>query len=99
MIVENNPIKIQILDTSGEKKFKVKANNFYRGAHGVLLVYKIYQKNSFLDVKIWTEQTSENSENDDIVMILQKKKEYILNFLSFFLLKNEINNAKSIKIR
>ena len=52
MTVENNPIKIQILDTSGEKKFKVKANNFYRGAHGVLLVYKIYQKKIvFLDVK------------------------------------------------
>ena len=84
MTVENNPIKIQKLDTSGEEKFKAKANNFYRGAYGVLLVYNIYQKNSVLDVKSWTEQTSENSENDDIVMFLQKKKEYILNFFEFF---------------
>ena len=55
MTVENNPIKIQILDISGEEKFKAKAKNFYRGEHGVLLVYNIYQKNSSLDVKSWIE--------------------------------------------
>ena len=55
MTVENNPIKIQILDISGEEKFKAKAKNFYRGEHGVLLVYNIHQKNSFLDVKSWIE--------------------------------------------
>lgn len=70
MTVENNPIKMQIWDTSGEEKFKAIAKNFYRGAHGVLLVYDICQKNSFLDVKSWIEQIIENADNDDIVMIL-----------------------------
>ena len=70
MTVENNPIKMQIWDTSGEEKFKAIAKNFYRGAHGVLLVYDICQKNSFLDVKRWIEQIIENADNDDIVMIL-----------------------------
>jgi len=70
MTVENNPIKMQIWDTSGEEKFKAIAKNFYRGAHGVLLVYDICQKNSFIDVKSWIEQIIENADNDDIVMIL-----------------------------
>ena len=70
MTIENNPIKMQIWDTSGEEKFKAIAKNFYRGAHGVLLVYDICQKNSFLDVKSWIEQIIENADNDDIVMIL-----------------------------
>jgi Ras-related protein Rab-8A len=70
MTVENKPIKMQIWDTSGEEKFKAIAKNFYRGAHGVLLVYDICQKNSFLDVKSWIEQIIENADNDDIVMIL-----------------------------
>ena len=44
MTVVNNPIKMQIWDTSGEEKFKAIAKNFYRGAHGVLLVYDICDK-------------------------------------------------------
>ena len=78
--VDNNPIKMQIWDTSGEEKFKAIARNFYRGAHGVLLVYDICDKNSFLDVRDWIEQIVENTDNDNIVMILcgnksDKKKE------------------------
>ena len=68
--INNNPIKMQIWDTSGEEKFKAIAKNFYRGAHGVLLIYDICEKNSFLDVKSWIEQIIENTDNDDIVMIL-----------------------------
>ena len=78
--IDNNPIKMQIWDTSGEEKFKAIARNFYRGAHGVLLVYDICDKNSFLDVRDWIEQIVENTDNDNIVMILcgnksDKKKE------------------------
>ena len=68
--LDNTPIKMQIWDTSGEEKFKAIAKNFYRGAHGVLLIYDICQKSSFLDVKGWIEQIIENTDNDEIVMIL-----------------------------
>jgi small GTP-binding protein len=68
--IDNNPIRMQIWDTSGEEKFKAIAKNFYRGAHGVLLIYDICEKNSFLDVKSWIEQIIENTDNDNLVMIL-----------------------------
>ena len=68
--IDNNPIKMQIWDTSGEEKFKAIAKNFYRGAHGVLLIYDICEKNSFLDVRDWIEQIVENTDNDNMVMIL-----------------------------
>ena len=68
--IDNTTVKMQIWDTSGEEKFKSIAKNFYRGAHGVVLVYDICELNSFLDVKSWIEQIIENSENDDIIMIL-----------------------------
>lgn len=70
MTVKNMPIKMEIWDTSEEEKFKAIAKNFYRGAHGVLSIYDICQKNSFLDVKSWIEQIIENAHNDDIMMIL-----------------------------
>ena len=70
MTIENNPIKMQIWDTSGEEKFKAIAKNFYRGAHGVLLVYDICDKSTFSDVKSWIEQIIENADNDEIIMIL-----------------------------
>ena len=52
------------------EKFKAIAKNFYRGAHGVLLVYDICDKKGFLDVKDWIEKIIENTDNDNIVMIL-----------------------------
>ena len=81
--IDNNPIKMQIWDTSGEEKFKAIAKNFYRGAHGVLLIYDICEKNSFLDVRDWIEQIVENTDNDNMVMILcgnkcDKEKERII---------------------
>lgn len=67
-------IKMQIWDTSGEEKFKAIAKNFYREAHGVLLVYDICDRNSFKEVKNWISQIFENSGNEDIVIVLAGNK-------------------------
>ena len=65
------------------EKFKAIAKNFYRGALGVLLVYGICDKKGFLDVKDWIEKITENTDNDNVVMILcgnkiDKEKERVI---------------------
>lgn len=67
---QTESIKMQIWDTSGEERFKSIAKNFYRGAQGVFLVYDITDKQSFIDVKEWITQIKENSDNEDIIIIL-----------------------------
>jgi len=46
-------IKLQIWDTAGQESFKSLTRNYYRGAHGVLLVYDITRKDTFQYLQYW----------------------------------------------
>lgn len=47
------PIKVWVWDTGGQERFRTITSSYYRGAHGILLVYDITQKSSFEKVPIW----------------------------------------------
>lgn len=74
VVEDGQSVKMQIWDTSGEEKFKAIAKNFYRGAHGVLLVYDITNEPSFKAVRGWIEQINENVGNDSNVLVLLGNK-------------------------
>ena len=43
-------IKTQILDTAGQEKFKTITSSYYKGAHGIILVYDVCDKMSFASI-------------------------------------------------
>lgn len=49
-------LKLQIWDTAGQEKFKNIVASYYRGTHGILLVFDITDKNSFIDVQTWVQE-------------------------------------------
>ena len=54
--VKNKIIKLQLWDTAGQDRFRRIVSSYYRGAHGVIIVYDITNKESFLHVNDWLEQ-------------------------------------------
>jgi Ras-related protein Rab-8A len=46
-------VKCQVWDTAGQERFRVITNAYYRGAHGVLLVYDVTDQASFDDIGNW----------------------------------------------
>lgn len=43
-----------IWDTAGQERFRTLTSSYYRGAHGVILVYDVCRRNSFEAVSsIW----------------------------------------------
>ena len=71
--LQSKTIKMQIWDTAGQERFKTITSSYYRGAHGVILVYDITDRQSFKDLDNWLLETEKHA-SEDIVKILVGNK-------------------------
>ena len=51
--IDDKKIKLNILDTRGQEKFKSLAKNIIRNADGIVLIYDMSNYNSFKAIKTW----------------------------------------------
>jgi len=51
--IDGMKIKLQIWDTAGQERFKTITTSYYRGAHGLIIVYDITSMDSFNSIKKW----------------------------------------------
>mmetsp|Transcript_985 Transcript_985/g.2264 ORF Transcript_985/g.2264 Transcript_985/m.2264 type:complete len:206 (+) Transcript_985:52-669(+) len=56
--LEDKTVKLQIWDTAGQERFRTIAAAYYRGAHGIVIVYDVTDESSFENVKSWMDEIS-----------------------------------------
>lgn len=59
--VNDKLVKLHIWDTAGQERFKTITATYYKGAHGIILVYDITDRQSFQDIENWLEEIQKHA--------------------------------------
>ena len=71
--VNNQRIKLNIWDTAGQERFKTITSTYYKGSHGIVLVYDITDRESFNNINNWVSEVKKNA-GSNVVMLLVGNK-------------------------
>ncbi|KAK2574154.1 Ras-related protein Rab-35 [Acropora cervicornis] len=71
--VDGEMVKLQIWDTAGQERFRTITSTYYRGTHGVIVVYDVTSADTFVNVKRWLHEIDQNC--DDVLRILVGNKD------------------------
>ena len=67
---ENKLIKLQIWDTAGQERFRTITKTYYKGCHGIILIYDVTDLNSFKNMRNWIKQVEENTQTDVVKVLV-----------------------------
>ncbi|KAG5859404.1 Rab GTPase [Encephalitozoon hellem] len=70
---EGEKVKLQIWDTAGQERFRAIISNYYRGAHGIIIVFDMGSKESFDNLGDWLGEVRKNT-NENVEMIILGNK-------------------------
>ena len=73
--IENKLIKLQIWDTAGQERFRTITKTYYKGSHGIILIYDVTDKNSLINIRNWNKQIEENASKDICKVLVGNKCE------------------------
>ena len=75
--IEYKVYKIQIWDTSGQKRFKIIPQKYYEKADGIILMYDITNSESFDNIINWTRDIRKNASENLIIYLIGNKVDLI----------------------
>lgn len=73
--LDGKRVKLQIWDTAGQERFRTITSTYYRGTHGVIVVYDVTNGESFANVKRWLHEIDQNCDVVNRVLVGNKNDE------------------------
>ena len=59
--LEGKVIKLQIWDIAGQERFRTITSSYYRGAHGIIMVYDVTEPESFKNISGWLNEITRHA--------------------------------------
>jgi len=61
IIHEGVRVKLNIVDTGGQEKFRDLTSGFFRHSHGIIVMFDLTNKNTFNNVKSWVKSSNDHN--------------------------------------
>ena len=66
--IDNKKIRVLLWDTAGQERFQSLTKNFFKGAHGILLLYDLTRKDTFIKLRKWITEIHNLANNPKLVV-------------------------------
>ncbi|KAK1174684.1 ras and EF-hand domain-containing protein-like isoform X2 [Acipenser oxyrinchus oxyrinchus] len=73
LVVDGEPIVLQLWDTAGQERFRSIAKSYFRRADGVLLLYDVTYEKSLLNIQEWVDMIEDVSQGEIPIMLVGNK--------------------------
>ena len=70
---DGTKVKVQLWDTAGQERFKSLAMTYYRKAYGILLLFDVTKRSSFIACKNYLEEVRINSDKNCVIYLIGNK--------------------------
>ncbi|KAK8101561.1 rab protein [Apiospora kogelbergensis] len=73
LAVHGKAYRLNVFDTAGQERFRTLSTSYYRGAHGVILVYDISSRASFVGMEKWIDEAKQNAAPNAVLYLVGSK--------------------------
>mmetsp|Transcript_76486 Transcript_76486/g.93939 ORF Transcript_76486/g.93939 Transcript_76486/m.93939 type:complete len:207 (+) Transcript_76486:120-740(+) len=71
--IDMKTVKLQIWDTAGQERFRTITSAYYRGAHGIIMVYDVTNFESFEHVEEWLNEVNRHASESTLKLLVGNK--------------------------
>ncbi|CAG0923416.1 unnamed protein product [Notodromas monacha] len=73
IMIDGKRVKLQIWDTAGQERFRTITQSYYRSANGVMLMYDVTKRATFLNLQRWIDEVRKYTASQVSVILIGNK--------------------------
>ena len=73
--INKSTVRLQIWDTAGQERYRTITKAYYKGADGILVVFDLTDKESFLNIDGWMKEVEKQCGPEVNIIVLANKSD------------------------
>ncbi|KAK0181718.1 hypothetical protein PV327_003978 [Microctonus hyperodae] len=73
ILIDGKKVKLQIWDTAGQERFQTITQSYYRSANGIILVYDITNRSTFINIQKWVDEVRRYTSSNVMLILVGNK--------------------------